>query len=621
VTVRGKLQCGAWRAAVIFYSLSALICVAAYSQSSSQANRTQTPRALLEAQFALAHGNPEEAIRILSSHLQTSPGDSSARLMLGQAYALTGQTDLAETQLQNVITKVPQNYIALAALGEIYEQTGQLEKAEGMLARAARANRGEPEIRFEWAIILARLHRYKEAQTALIGLAPPTDVEKRIAFYRLKASVASGLGSSEVAATEMEKALALKPEDSALVLATAAVELQRENRQRAASLADTVFSKTQDPAAGLLLLEAKLGAHEDFHQTLDQLRIIALPKTEEIAFRQRLAEVLIAHGQVSESVDELKTAAELDPGRSDLLFNLSLAQFKARQLDAALDSAKKSKSLADTADVEDLIGDIQEERGDNLSAVQGYQAAVKLAPDEEKYRISLAVELMQHQGFDAAKVVLQQAEESQPKSWRIQLALGMIEHFTGSDAKTAPMLVHAADLAPDPEVALRFLGDIQLDQSGAPDPAALDHICAYSDGHPKNGKMQFYCGALLFQRDYTAGDRTHLNETVKKLRAAAGILGNDPSPHCKLAKVYLSMDRLQEALPEAETCARLDTNSPEAHYRLAQIYRRLGSAEKSEQQVKLYETAAQRQADENKRRDETVKAFVYTIRAETPAPK
>jgi tetratricopeptide (TPR) repeat protein len=620
--VQGKLQSGAWRAPVVLCSVSLLICIAAHSRSAApQANRTQAPPALLEAQSALASGNPGEAIRILSSHLQTSPDDSSARLMLGQAYAMAGQNDLAEAELQNVITKAPQNYIALAALGEIYEQAGQLEKAEGMLGRASKASRGLPEIRFEWAIVLARLHWYKKAQAALTGLAPPSEVEKQIGFYRLKASVASGLGNSEAAATEMEKALALKPKDSALVLATAAAELQRKNWQRAASLADAVFSKTQDPAAGLLLLEAKLGAREDFHQTLDQLRNIAVPKAEEITFGQRLAEVLIAHGQVAESIGELKRATELAPDRTDLLFNLALAQLKAGQVDAALDSAEKSKALSDSAEVEDLLGDIQEERGDNLAAVQSYQAAVKLAPDEEKYRISLAVELMQHQGFDAAKVVLQQAEESQPKSWRIQLALGMIEHFTGSDAKAAPILVRAADLAPDPEVALRFLGDIQVDQSAAPDPAALDHICAYSDAHPKNGKMQFYCGALLFQRDYIAGDRTHLDETAKRLRAAAGILGNDPSPHCELAKVYRSMDRWQAALPEAETCARMDTNSAEAHYRLAQIYRRLGSAEKSQQQMKLYETTSQRQADENKRRDETMKAFVYTIRAETPAPK
>ena len=619
MTVRRK--CGAFRSTVFLCILAGPAYFSGYGKSASQANRTPAPPALLKAQSALAHGDPDEAIRILSSHLQASPNDFPARLMLGQAYALAGQNGLAETELQKVIKSAPGNYVALAALGEIYEQGGHLEKSEDMLARASRASHGEPEIRLEWAMVLARLHRYKEAQTALVGFAPPTDVEKRIAFHRLKASVASGLGSSVTAAAEMEKALSLKPGDSALILATAAAELQRKNWQRAAGLAEPVFSKTQDSAAGLILLEATLGSHGDSRKILEQLRNIALPKTEEVAFRQRVAELLIAHGQVSGSVDELKRAAELDPGRTDLLFNLALAQLKAGQVNAALGSAEKSKALTDGAEVEDLLGDIQEERGDNLAAVRSYQAAVKQAPEEEKYRISLAVELMQHQGFDAAKVVLQQAEMFQLKSWRIQLALGMIEHFTGSDEKAAPILVHAADLAPDPEVALRFLGDIQVGQSGAPDPAALEHVCEYSDHHSKSGKMQFYCGALLFRRDYVAGDRTHLAEIVKRLRGAAGILADDPSPHCELAKVYRSLDRWQEAQPEAETCARLDPNSAEAHYRLAQIYRRLGNSEKSQQQMKLYETASQRQADENQRRDETIKAFVYTIRAERPAPR
>jgi predicted Zn-dependent protease len=621
VKIWRRLQSGALLASFFACLGSGSICVAAQDQASPRTSRKRAAPDLAKAQAALTHGDSQEAIRILSDHLQTQPGDSSARLMLGQAYAVVGQIGLAESELQNVLKTAPENYVALAALGEIYERTGQPEKAEAMLARAARAGHGQSEIRLEWAIVLARLHRYKESQSALVGLAPPADSGKRIAFYRLKASVASGLGNSVTAASEMEKALALEPQDPALLLATAAAQLQRKNWQRALELANAVFTQTRAASAGLLLLEATLGSHEDFHQVLDRLRDTALPQAEEVAFRQRLAELLIANGHVLESIDELNRAAELAPARADVFFNLALAQFKAGQFDAALNSAETSKALTDTAELEDLVGDIQEERGDNLAAVGSYQTAVKLAPEEEKYRISLAVELMQHQGFDAAKVVLQQAEESQPKSWRIQLALGMVEHFAGSDGKASSILIHAADLAPDPEVALTFLGDIQVSQTSVPDSAAVDRICRYSDDHPQNGKMQLDCGALLFEQDYVAGKHTHVDEIVKRLRVAAGILPSAPAPHCELAKVYRSLDRWHEALPEAESCARMDVNSAEAQYHLAQIYRRLGSPEKSQQEMKLYEAASRRQADENKRRDETMKAFAYTIRKETPGSK
>ena len=325
------------------------------NQSAPQPQRPPSSGPLAEAQSSLAHGNAEEAIQILSGYLQTRPKDYGARILLGQAYAIAGQNDRAEEEFKTVLQNAPENYVALAALGEIYEQAGQPEKAESMLAHAAKASQGTPQIRIEWAVVLARLHKYKEAQTALAGLSPPGDPEERIAFHRLKASVALGLGNASAAASEMEKALVLRPTDSGLTMATAVAELKVEHWQRTASLAEPVFSRTRDPQAGLVLLEAQLGMHGDFHQTLELLRSTQLSSADKLSFRQRLAELLISHGEYSESIEELKGAAELDPHRADLQFNLALAQFRSGRLDGALGSAEKCKALGgDNADLEDL---------------------------------------------------------------------------------------------------------------------------------------------------------------------------------------------------------------------------------------------------------------------------
>ena len=148
----------------------------AQNKTAAPQNQQQSSAALRAAQSALEGGDAEQAIRILSDYLRSHPEDPGAQL----------------------------------ALGEIYERTGQLEKAEPLLAGAAKASHGDPEIRLQWAVVLARLHKYKEAESALAGLAPPADREARIGFYRLKASVALGLGKATAAASEMEKALALK---------------------------------------------------------------------------------------------------------------------------------------------------------------------------------------------------------------------------------------------------------------------------------------------------------------------------------------------------------------------------------------------------------------------------
>jgi Flp pilus assembly protein TadD len=591
------------------------------NQSSPQRQRPSSSAPLVEAESSLAHGNAEEAIRSLSGYLETRPKDSDARILLGQAYAIAGQNDRAERELQTVLQNAPENYVALAALGEIYERAGQPEKAESMLAHAVRASQGAPQIRTEWAAVLARQHKYTEAQTALAGLSPPKDPQERIGFHRLKASVALGLGNAPAAASEMEKALALKPTDAGLTMATAVAELQSEHWQRTASLAEPVFSRTRDPQAGLVLLEAQLGMHGDFHQTLELLRSTQLASRDQLLFLQHLAEILISHGEYSESIEALKGAAEIDSHRADLQFNLALAQFRAGRPDDAAGTAEKCKALDDNADLEDLLGDIQESRGDNLAAVRSYQAAVALAPNEEKYRLSLAVELIRHNSFEAARAVLKQAEDLQPKSWRIQLALGMVEYFAGTDEEATRFLLQAAEFAPDPQPALKYLGDLQMERTSTPDPAAVARLCAHADRQPKDGNMQYYCGALLFRRDSSSGYQTDAEEILRRLQASAGLLPNAPAPHCQLGRAYRWLERWQKALDESETCARLDANSADAHYRLAQIYHHLGQPQQWQKEMKLFEAASKRLADENARRDETMKTFLYTIQNRTPDHK
>ncbi|MGC2065233.1 MAG: tetratricopeptide repeat protein [Candidatus Acidiferrales bacterium] len=606
--------------ALLLFSFT-LTTGAQQNRASPQAPPPQVSETLAEAQSSLEHGNADEAIRILSSYLQTQPQDSAARTLLAQAYAGIGQNERAEEELHGVLQIAPNDAIALAALGEIYEREGQPEKAEPLLAHAAKINRDDPRIRMEWAVVLVHLHKYAEAQSALAGLSPPTKRDERVTFHRLKASVALGLGNASTAASEMEKALALEPADHGLVLATATAELQSKNWQRAASLAEPLFSETHNLQAGLVSLEAELDMHSDFHQTLKMLRATQLASPQELELHQRVAELLIAHEKYSESIEELNKAANLDPGRADLEFDLALAQFRAGRLDDAASSAQKCKELGDNADLEDLIGDIQEARGDNLAAVKGYEAAVELAPNDERYRLSLAVELIRHSSFEPAKVVLKQGEELHPESWRIQLALGMVEHFGGTDEDATKYLLRAADLAPEPQVVLQYLGDIQLDRA-PPDSAAVAKLCAYSDAQPKDGHIQYYCGAVLFRRDYVAGDKTHAAEILQHLHASVALLPkDDASPHCQLGKTYRWLERWPEALRESESCSRMDPGSAEAHYRLAQIYEHEGQPEKQRKEIKLYEAASTRLADENARRQATMKTFLYTMQKEAQGQK
>src|SRR5207245_7187806 len=183
------------------------------------------------------------------------------------------------------------------------------------------------------------------------GVPVPKSAEVGIAYHRLKASIEAGLGGSAEAAVQMEKALALKPDDAGLAMASAAAELQNKNWARAAELAEPVFSRSDDPGAGLVLLEAQLGMSADYHSTLGKLRSASLPPEQDGEFRERLAQVLIDHGKTAEAVQELTKAAELHPDRANVIFNLALARYRAGLLDDAIASAERCKTLGDSAEV------------------------------------------------------------------------------------------------------------------------------------------------------------------------------------------------------------------------------------------------------------------------------
>jgi tetratricopeptide (TPR) repeat protein len=599
----------------MFFRIAAtVVAVSSMAFAAAAQPDQKSAGALSRAQSSIAEGNPQNAIDILTRYIEQNPSNISARLLLGQAYEVAGQSDQAVAQLQAVLQASPENLRALTLLAEVYQRQGSLEDADQMLARAVKASNGDSRLRMQSAVVLARLHRFQEAQARVRGLATPQAASERIAFHRLRASIAAGLGDSRSTASEMEKALAVKPSDDSLRLATATAQAQASNWRRVADLASPLFSGFRNSQAGLLLLQAQLALHREFHPTLQKLRATGLPAGDELQLYQSLSEILISSGEMASAIEVLEHALELDGTRADLAYNLALAQYKAGRLDEASRSAERGRAIRDSAELEDLLGDIQEARGDNLASARAYQAAVALAPGEEKYRLALAVEFMRHSNFDAARLVLTQAAELWPDSWRVQLALGMVEHFAGTDEQAGRILLHAAELAPQPEIALSYLGEIQVEQAAAPSEKAVSELCSYADKNPHHGKMQYYCGAALFRRDYTAGKKNDTEEIVHRLRTATTLLPSDAAAQCQLGRAFRWLERWQDAQGAFEQCVRLNPNSDDGHYRLAQIYQRQGDRQRSEQQMELYRAASQRIADENARRDQTMKTFLLTIR-------
>lgn len=149
------------------------------------------------------------------------------------------------------------------------------------------------------AVELTRAGRYAEARKIIEGVGEPSDPAQKIAFHRLRAAIASGLNEPQAAMTEMEAALALAPNDSNLLLATAAAEMLNGSFQSALV---HVQATNSSPARERLIgqIEQHLCDH---------------------------AVELIKHAQFEPAIAELKEARAAVPKSAMLLVLLGIANY------------------------------------------------------------------------------------------------------------------------------------------------------------------------------------------------------------------------------------------------------------------------------------------------------
>jgi LmbE family N-acetylglucosaminyl deacetylase/tetratricopeptide (TPR) repeat protein len=277
----------------------------------------------------------------------------------------------------------------------------------------------------------------------------------------------------------------------------------------------------------------------------------------------------------------------------------------------ALDLARGDTNLARATAVADLeAGDACEAAGDSVKALLRYEEAVKLDPTQEQYRLSLAVELMQHNTFKPAAGILEHAAADFPTSVRIRTALGLSYYLQDDPPAAARSLLQAMSLGPDFAPPRNYLSQISLTQSDTPAAPVSDALCAYADEHPQDGHANAVCGALRLR---LTPDEDPDKQTLERLAMAARLAPRDPLAHCEYGKALAKSNQLSKARTELEACVSLDPDSVEGHFRLARLYRQLGLTALAKEQADRRTHAEQHESARNEERYRNATAFLFTM--------
>jgi tetratricopeptide (TPR) repeat protein len=337
--------------------------------------------------------------------------------------------------------------------------------------------------------------------------------------------------------------------------------------------------------------------------------------------KRELAGLYLRSHREHEALPLLEAAYRINPRDHENGYDLVLAYKIIGDLGKARQYATEILANSESADLHRLLGDIDEQTNDPLTAVREYERAVKLDPSDQHY-FAWGAELLVHRAIQPALEVFRNASRAFPKSERILEGLGAALYASGLYESAAQRLCEASDLRPaDPKPYL-FLGKMQQVSSQLL-PCVEEKMSRFAHAQPENALANYYYAVALWKQESASGKGANYLR-IEELLAKA--VQEDP----KCAEAYLQLGIMYSARGDGAQAAgayrkaiEANSNLAEAHFRLAQSYKRIGAAEKASHEFHEFERIQKTEvaAIEQQRRE--VRQFVVVLKDQSyisPSP-
>jgi tetratricopeptide (TPR) repeat protein len=355
-----------------------------------------------------------------------------------------------------------------------------------------------------------------------------------------------------------------------------------------------------DRSAWLNVLQTQLALKRFREAQISAERISQLdPASADL--HNRLGAVQAEFGDYAGAIKNLEKANALQPDSYEFRYNLGLAYHRNGDGVRALKILEPLRRQRETGEIENLLGDVYEKKGQYLEAVRAFQRSADLEPANESYRFDFVYELLAHQNFDAAIAAAQPAVRDFPQSLQFRLALGVAYFGAKLFDQSGEIFLEAARRSPDTELPLRLLA-MAVDTGPVKPQEVQALVAAYLRRHPKQFWPHYFLGRKAFQD----GD---LARGLEFLKQSVALAPDYPDSRFELGNVYFEMEQWKDAIACYEKAVQLKPNLVEAHYRLFRTYRRAGEPGQADRALQIYQKLqAQKQADN------VVMQFVYNLR-------
>jgi tetratricopeptide (TPR) repeat protein len=326
-----------------------------------------------------------------------------------------------------------------------------------------------------------------------------------------------------------------------------------------------------------------------------------------------LGEFYVRAGRLPAAIPYLKHAQDVNPSSYENGYDLALACAQTGRYSEARARIQATLEKQDTAELRNLLGEVEEKAGNYLAAEREYERAAHLEPSENNI-FDWGSELLLHQAPEPAIEVFGRGLERYPRSAKMEIGLGLAFYARGQYDDAVKALALATDLEPsDPRPYLFLAKAYDVSTTRAEEVTA--RLRRFAEIEPRNARAQFYYAMSLWKGKRDQDTQPNLDEIESLLKKAIALDPAFPEAPLELGVLYANQRKYPEAIREYERALKLGPDSPDAHYHLAQAYVRTKEKVRAQEEFALYDRLhKQRVADADKQRSE-IKQFIYTMKA------
>ena len=353
-------------------------------------------------------------------------------------------------------------------------------------------------------------------------------------------------------------------------------------------------------------------------QVEQNLRAGLLRSPEDFALNHQLGEIYFRSGHSRDAIPLLQAAYRANPSDYSNGYDLALAYQAAGDLRGARDLVREMSANSERAELHRLLGDIDEQMQDPLSAVREYERATQMEASEPNY-FAWAVELLVHRAIEPAIEVFTHGSEKYPTSERMLEGLGAGLYASGSYQKAAEKLCAASDLKPLDASPYLFLAKMQQ-SAPQPLPCAEEKLARFVHDQPGNALANYDYAVALRKREQGSGKVATSGEIESLLQKAIALDHDFADAYLELGVLYSARGDFARAIAQYQKALDENPNLTEAHFRLGQAYKRTGEQEKAREQFQAYERTSKTEAAAIDARRREVRQFVIVLKQQPERP-